>query len=145
MAAWTLPPTRIRCGVTGLGASTFGGGGGGGAAVGTDPIMPPITPPPTPPGTPPGTPPTTPCTPEAAGNSSSLIIVISLGMAFGCISLPASNCRGITFTILGADAAGGGGGGGGGGGATRKLVNCVFGSASVKSSGIIIAAVMPTS
>src|SRR5205085_7633875 len=97
-----------------LGASTFGGGGGGGAAVGTDPMIPPITPPATPPGTPPGTPPTTPCTPVAAGNSSSLIMVISLGMAFGCISLPASNWRGITFTILGAAAAGGGGGGGGG-------------------------------
>src|SRR2546421_88155 len=33
---------------------------------------------------------------------------------------------------------------GGGGGATRKLVNCVFGSASVKSSGIMIATMMPT-
>jgi len=46
------------------------------------------------------------------------------------ISRPASNWRGITFTIFTGAAAGGGGGGGGGGGATRKLVNCVLGSAS---------------
>ena len=32
LAACTLPPTRMRSGVTGFGASTGGGGGGGGAA-----------------------------------------------------------------------------------------------------------------
>src|ERR1017187_3134665 len=55
LACCTLPPTRIRCGVTGFGAEG-GGGGGGGAAVGTDPMMPPMTPPAVPPGTPPGPP-----------------------------------------------------------------------------------------
>src|ERR1035438_5090052 len=126
LACCTLPPTRIRCGVTGFGAE--GGGGGGGAAVGTEPMMPPITPPAAPPGTPPGTPPTTP--PEdGGGSSSSLIMAMSLGTALGAIKRPASNWRGITLTTLGA-AAGGGGGGGGGGGATRKLVNWLLGRAS---------------
>src|SRR5471030_2403258 len=107
-----------------------GGGGGWVAAVGTAPMMPPSTPPTAPPATPPGTPPTTPAAPEVAGgSSSSLMVAISLGTDFGAISLPASNWRGITFTIFtGAGAAGGGGGGGGGGGATRKLVNVVLGS-----------------
>src|SRR5450432_3001745 len=109
------------------GASFLGGGGGGGGpATGTAPMMPPSTPP----TAPPGTPPTTPTAPEVAGgSSSSLIVAISLGTDFGAISLPASNWRGITFTIFtGAGAAGGGGGGGGGGGATRKLVSVVLGS-----------------
>ena len=35
------------------------------------------------------------------------------------------------FTTLTGDAAGGGGGGGGGGGATRKVMSCVLGNASV--------------
>src|SRR4029079_8312493 len=100
-----------------------------GAADGTPPMMPPSTPPATPPGTPPGTPPTTPWTPAEGGSSSSLIIAMSLGIAFGCISFPASNWRGITFTIFTGAAAGGGGGGGGGGGDTRKLVQCGLGSA----------------
>src|SRR5260370_1896812 len=43
----------------------------------------------------------------------------------------------MTLTIFTGAAAGGGGGGGGGGGATRKLVNCVFGSVSVKIKGMI--------
>src|SRR5579863_3533282 len=106
-----------------------GGGGGGGAAVGTEPIMPPITPPGVPPGTPPGTPPTTPAL-EGGGSSSSLIMAISLGTALGAVSLPASNCRGMTFTIFTGTAAGGGGGGGGGGGAMNMAVNCALGSTS---------------
>src|SRR5436305_11894673 len=99
---------------------TGGGGGGGGAAVGTEPMMPPSTPPGVPPAAPPGTPPTTPTAPLVeGGSSSSLISAICFGTFFGAISLPASNWRGITLTILtGAGAAGGGGGGGGGGGAT---------------------------
>src|SRR5580704_17581094 len=104
----------MRWGVTGF--STLTGGGGGGAAVGTAPIMPPITPPGVPPGTPPGTPPTTPPL-DGGGSSSSLIMAISFGTAFGAIRRPASNWRGITFTILGGAGAAGGGGGGGGGGA----------------------------
>src|SRR5579862_1582039 len=128
LACWTLPPTRMRCGVTGFSTLT-GGGGGGGAAVGTDPIIPPITPPAAPPGTPPGTPPTTP--PEdGGGSSSSLIMATSFGTTLGAIRRPASNWRGITLMTLGGAAAGGGGGGGGGGGATRKLVNWILGRAS---------------
>src|ERR1039458_2279787 len=130
MAACTLPPTLMRCGA----ASFLGaGGGGGGAAVGTAPMMPPSTPPIEPPATPPLTPPTTPPTPaEEGGSSSSLIFAISLGTTFGAISLPASNCRGMTFTTFtGGACAGGGGGGGGGGGATRKLLRVVVGSTSV--------------
>src|SRR6188474_1014487 len=95
--------------------STFfcGGGGGGGAAEGTEPIMPPSTPPGVPPATPPGTPPTTPATPEVGGgSSSSLMTAISFGMTLGAISLPASNWRGMTLTILTGAAATGGGGGG---------------------------------
>src|SRR5437763_8253713 len=123
----------MRDGVFGFStAFTGGGGGGGSAALGTEPIMPPRTPPGVPPATPPGTPPTTPATPlDAGGSSSSLIVAISLGTVFGAINLPASNCRGMTFTIFtGAGAAGGGGGGGGGGGATRKLCKVVFGRTS---------------
>src|SRR5215472_16881479 len=134
MACCTLPPTRMR--VT-FGSSFFttgggGGGGGGGAALGTEPMMPPSTPPGVPPATPPGTPPTTPTAPDAGGgSSSSLICAISLGTDFGAISLPASNCRGITLTIFtGAGAAGGGGGGGGGGGAINIVCKVVFGRTS---------------
>src|SRR5579883_197889 len=140
LADWTLPPTLMRWGVTGL-ASSFlgGGGGGGGAAEGTEPIMPPSTPPGAPPATPPGTPPTTPATPDdGGGSSSSLICATSLGTTFGAISLPASNCRGMTFTpFTGAAAAGGGGGGGGGGGATRKLLNVAAGRTSNQIIGMI--------
>src|ERR1700730_11192724 len=98
-------------------ASTFfagGGGGGGATGFGTEPMMPPSTPPGVPPATPPGIPPTTPTAPEeTGGSSSSLMVATSLGTLLGAMSLPASNCRGITFTILtGAAAAGGGGGGG---------------------------------
>src|SRR5207302_7100432 len=129
-----------RCGVAGF-SSTFlgGGGGGGGAADGTEPIMPPRTPPGAPPATPPGTPPTTPPTLVGGGSSSSLMVATSLGMTLGAISLPASNCRGMTLTILtGGAAAGGGGGGGGGGGATRELINWAPGSCSKKIIGKII-------
>jgi hypothetical protein len=59
-----------------------------------------------------------------------LIIAMSFGTDFGAIRRPASNWRGITFTIFTGAAAGGGGGGGGGGGTKNMLVNCVFGSAS---------------
>ena len=113
---------RRRGCADGGGGAFFLGGGGGGAAEGTAPIIPPSTPPAVPPATPPGTPPTTPATPEVGGgSSSSLIVATSFGTTFGAISLPASNCRGITFTTLtGGAAAGGGGGGGGGGGATRE-------------------------
>jgi hypothetical protein len=49
----------------------------------------------------------------------------------------------IVLTIL--TAAGGGGGGGGGGGATKNVINCVFGNASVNNSGIkTITAMIPT-
>src|SRR5215831_13762127 len=122
-ACCTLPPMVMRFGGGGASFFTGGGGGGGGAAVGTEPMMPPSTPPGVPPATPPGTPPTTPAAPElGGGSSSSLIVATSLGTTFGAISLPASNCRGITFTTFtGGAAAGGGGGGGGGGGATRKI------------------------
>src|SRR5579872_5855831 len=106
------------------------GGGGGGAADGTEPMMPPITPPGLPPGTPPATPPTTPAEADGGGSSSSLIMATSFGIALGAIRRPASNCRGITFTILTGTAAGGGGGGGGGGGAVNIAVSCVLGSAS---------------
>src|SRR5262250_644891 len=41
----------------------------------------------------------------------------------------------ICFTTLIGAAAGGGGGGGGGGGATRNVINCCLGNASVKISG----------
>src|SRR5438094_8912300 len=105
-----------------LTSSTFlGGGGGGGAALGTEPIMPPRTPPGVPPAPPPGTPPTTPAiAEEGGGSSSSLIWAISLGTTFGAVNLPASNCRGMTFTIFTTAWGGGGGGGGGGVGATRN-------------------------
>src|SRR5689334_14106213 len=130
----------MRCGVTAFGASFGGGGGGGGAAVGTEPIMPPNTPPGVPPATPPGTPPTTPATPTVGGgSSSSLIVATSFGTLFGAISLPASNCRGITFTTFTGAAAGGGGGGGGGGGATRKLCKVAEGSTSNQIIGMMIA------
>src|SRR5436853_5037579 len=131
----------MRLGVAGASFLAGGGGGGGGAALGTEPIMPPRTPPIVPPATPPGTPPITPATPEAGGgSSSSLMVTISLGTLLGAISLPASNWRGITLTTFTtAGAAGGGGGGGGGGGATRKLVNCVFGSISNQIIGAITA------
>jgi len=78
-------------------------------------------PPTEPPVMPPPRPPTTPTPVEGGGSSSSLICAISFGIVFGAINLPASNCRGITFTTLGALRGRGGGGGGGGGGATRKL------------------------
>src|SRR5271170_7693262 len=121
LAACTWPPTRIREGVTGFTSFTAGGG----AADGIPPMMPPITPP-APPGTPPGTPPTTPPAPDiGGGRSSSLITAIFLGISFGAINLPASNCRGATLTIFGAA------GGGGGGGAVRNVVNDAFGSTLV--------------
>src|SRR5580704_14207536 len=89
LACCTLPPTRMRCGVVGLTSLT---GGGGGAAVGIPPSTPPSTPPGAPPGTPPTTPPTTPEL-DGGGNSSSLILAISLGMVLGAISLPAAGAE----------------------------------------------------
>src|ERR1700735_2141630 len=109
--------------------------GGGGAGEGTEPKIPPSTPPRAPPATPPGTPPATPM--FALGASSSWICLISLGMTFGCISLPASIWRGMTLTTWGGAAAGGGGGGGGGGGAVISALNCAPGSSSNQISGII--------
>src|SRR5208282_1510285 len=116
-----LPPTSTRFGVT------FGGGG----AVLRPPITPPSTPPMDPPATPPGTPPAIPCMPASGGNSSSLMMFTSFGMAFGATSLPASIKRtaGLIFTTC--TAAGGGGGGGGGGGASRMEDSMVLGNASV--------------
>src|SRR5438128_6848520 len=100
----------MRCTVAAF-STGLGGGGGGGAAVGTEPMMPPSTPPGVPPATPPGTPPTTPATPAVGGgSSSSLMVATSFGTLLGAISLPASNCRGITFTTFTGAAAGGGGG-----------------------------------
>src|SRR5215831_17748308 len=118
-AACTLPPTVTRLGVA------LGGGGG---ALPAPPITPPSTPPADPPATPPGTPPTVP--PISGGSASSLIILTSLGMAFGVTSFPASiRCAtGLWITCTGA---GGGGGGGGGGGARRIEDINVLGSASV--------------
>src|SRR6266481_3674539 len=97
--------------------------GGGGA-----PPTPPITPPMEPPATPPGTP---PCMPAFTSGASSLMILMSCGIALGCTSLPASiKCTcGLTCTTC--VGAGGGGGGGGGGGATSNVAISVFGSASV--------------
>src|SRR5579862_9314353 len=93
-------------------AALTGGGGGGGATLGIEPTMPPTTP------------------LDGGGSSSSRIMAMSFGTAFGAIKRPASNWRGITLTILTGTAAGGGGGGGGGGGATRNPVSCVRGNAS---------------
>src|SRR5271169_3657441 len=118
LAACTLPPARIREGVT---------LGGGGAAP-----MPPITPPKTPPKVVP-VPPATPTPPTApiSGSASSLIILTSFGITFGATSLPASiKCTcGLMCTTCAA--IGGGGGGGGGGGATSSVAIIVFGKASV--------------
>src|SRR5205823_5497370 len=99
-AAWTLPPTRS-------GPLCFGFGGGGAAPM--QPMTPPSTPPMEPPATPPGTPPVMPV--ATSGSASSLIIFTSLGMTFGCMSLPASIkwACGFTWTIW--TTAGGGGGG----------------------------------
>src|SRR5579862_8003913 len=112
----TPDDTRTRCGVATFGTATL-----------VELKMLPITPPAEPPGTPPGTPPLTP--PRSGGASSSLIISIFCGILVGVRNWPLITSLWI-FTTLGA-AAGGGGGGGGGGGATRKVINCVFGSASV--------------
>src|SRR6202167_4939046 len=98
-------------------------------------MIPPITPPICPPGMPPGTPPTTPADITGGGASSSLIIWTFSGILVGVrnwfLIILVCTC----FTIL-TGAAAGGGGGGGGGGATRKVINCVLGRASVNSSGI---------
>src|SRR3954447_14281169 len=102
-------------------------GFGGGGAPPIPPITPPITPPIEPPATPPGTPPAMP----TSGAASSLMILISCGMVFGCMSLPASIKWTCGFTLTTCTAAGGGGGGGGGGGATSNVAIIVFGSASV--------------
>src|SRR5271157_4538145 len=99
--------------------------------------MPPITPPVEPPGMPPGTPPGTPPAPRSGGASSSLIIWTLLGILVGWRNSPLTISLCI-FTTLIAAAAGGGGGGGGGGGATRKVINCVLGNASVYIRGIRI-------
>src|SRR5271163_524525 len=107
-----------------------------GTATGVELIMPPITPPICPPGTPPGTPPTTPLAAITGGGaSSSLIIWIFCGILVGVRNCPftMSVCTCLTTCTT---AAGGGGGGGGGGGATRNVINCVLGRASVNSSGI---------
>src|SRR5258707_1717606 len=83
---------------------------GGGGAPPMPPMTPPSTPPMEPPATPPGTPPVMPV--FMSGSASSLIILTSLGMTFGAISLPASIkwACGLTWTTW----AGAGGGGGGG-------------------------------
>src|SRR5882724_3302564 len=97
-------------------------------------MMPPITPPMAPPA--PGTPPTTPAIEETGGGaSSSLIIWTFSGILVGVRSCPLMMSVWICFTTLTGAAAGGGGGGGGGGGATRKVMSCVFGKASVNNSG----------
>src|SRR5476649_1012385 len=112
--------TRNFCGV-----ATLGGGA-------LEPTMLPITPPNWPPGTPPATPPTTPD--EGAGWSSSLIILMILGILLGVRSslFTTSVVRGTCFTTA---AAGGGGGGGGGGGATRNELSWCSGNASVINNG----------
>src|SRR5690349_90752 len=101
-------------------------------------MIPPITPPIWPPGTPPGTPPTTPPIEATGGGaSSSLIILISLGIDVGVRSCPLTRSVWTCFTTRTGAAAGGGGGGGGGGGATSIAVNSRVGRASVNSSGRI--------
>src|SRR5205085_11724036 len=83
---------------------------------------------------PPGTPPTTPADATGGGASSSLIICIFSGILVGVRNCPLTISVCTCFTIL-TGAAAGGGGGGGGGGATRNVINCVLGKASVNSSG----------
>src|SRR3984893_343790 len=117
-AAWTLPPWRMRWAV----------GFGGGGAPPMPPMTPPITPPIEPPATPPGTP---PAMPALTSGASSLIILMSLGMTFGCTSLPASIKWTCGLTCTTCVCTGGGGGGGGGGGATSSVDIIAFGSASV--------------
>src|SRR5579884_1965119 len=87
-----LPATTPDDTLTFCGAATFGGGK-------DDPTIPPSTPPMAPPGTPPGTPPTTPAI-AGGGASSSLIILISLGILVGARSrlLMTSVCTFTTFT-----------------------------------------------
>src|SRR5215469_4666674 len=117
--------TRTRWGVATLGTAT-----------GVELMIPPITPPIWPPGTPPGTPPTTPPADMSGGGaSSSLIICTFSGILVGVRSWPLMRSL-CTCLITRTGAAAGGGGGGGGGGATRNVINCVFGSASVKINGI---------
>src|SRR5215472_1494458 len=121
----TPDETRTRCGVAIFGTAT-------GVELRTLPITPPIEPP----GTPPGTPPTTPVEAMAGGGaSSSLIIWTFFGILVGVRSSPFTISVSICFTIF-TGAAAGGGGGGGGGGATRNVINCVLGKASVKISGM---------
>src|SRR5579864_82748 len=105
-----------------------------GTATGVELMIPPMTPFIWPPGTPPGTPPNTPAV--GGGASSSLIISTFFGILV-CVRswlliMSVSTC----FTTC--TSAGGGGGGGGGGGATRKVISCVLGSASVNIKGIRI-------
>src|SRR5581483_2082488 len=133
---------RAICGYVGLGAFSFNPSTtpdetrnfcgvaclGGGVE---EPIRPPMTPPAEPPGTPPTTPPTTPVL--GAGDSSSLIICIFLGILLGVRSAPSTIS--LTFCTCWICGAAGGGGGGGGGGATRNVVNVPLGSASVKING----------
>src|SRR5437899_8523630 len=76
------------------------------------PITPPSTPPMEPPATPPGTPPAMPAAPMS-GSASSLIILTSLGITLGAMSLPASIKWACGFTWTTWATAGGGGGGGG--------------------------------
>src|SRR5438477_10392672 len=112
--------TRTRC------TATFG------TAIGVELMIPPITPPIWPPGTPPGTPPTTPADAITGGGaSSSLIISTFLGILVGVRNAPLTMSVCTTLTTRCGTAAGGGGGGGGGGGATRNVINCCFGRASV--------------
>src|SRR5581483_9447475 len=124
---WETPwETRTRCGVATLGTAT-----------GVELMMPPMTPPICPPGTPPGTPPTTPAEAITGGGaSSSLIISTFLGILVGVRNSPLMMSVCTTLTTRWGTAAGGGGGGGGGGGATRNVINCCLGRASVQSSGI---------
>src|SRR6202047_3608104 len=97
--------------------------------------MPPITPPICPPADP-GTPPTTPAIEVTGGGaSSSLIICTFSGILVGVRSWLLMILVCTCFTIL-TGAAAGGGGGGGGGGATKNVINCVLGRASVNSRGI---------
>src|SRR5213083_2444069 len=118
-AACTLPPT--------LSGPPFGFGGGGAPPI--PPMTPPSTPPIEPPATPPGTPPVMPV--ATSGSASSLIILTSLGITLGAMSLPASIKWACGFTWTTGATAGGGGGGGGGGGAESIVAIMVLGSSSV--------------
>src|SRR2546430_17543438 len=75
---------------------------------------------------------------RSSGSASSLIILTSLGITLGAMSLPASIKWACGFTWTTWATAGGGGGGGGGGGAGRIVAIMGLGGGSVEISGVKI-------